>query len=84
MKADIYNKMSTIVNNLKKSERALVTEENRNLRQLDKLEHMQKGLSEDFTNVKESLEMTDKLKQRAIANFDAIERENLEEQKKLE
>ena len=62
MKADVNNKMSTIVNNLKKSERQLITEGSKNLRQLDKLEHMQKNLAEDLTNVKESLEQTDKLK----------------------
>ena len=50
-------------------------EENRSLRQLDKVEHMQRNLAEDYTNVKESLEQTDKLKKRAIDNFETVENE---------
>ena len=45
---------------------------------------MQKNLAEDFQNVKLSLEQTDKLKERAVANFETIDRENQEEKKKLE
>lgn len=44
---------------------------------------MQRNLVEDYTNVKESLDQTDLLKQRALANFDAVEKENMGEQKKL-
>lgn len=84
MKTDVQYKMAIIVNNLKKSERQLMNEENRNVRQLDKVEHMQKTLAEDFQNVKDSLDQSEKLKQRAIANFDTIDRENQEEKKKYE
>jgi hypothetical protein len=45
---------------------------------------MQKSLAEDYQQVKESLEATDKLKERSVQNFEAIEKENLEEKKKLE
>lgn len=44
MKMDVNYKVAKIVNDLKKSERLLVNDENRNLRQIDKLEHMQKAL----------------------------------------
>ena len=40
-------KVAIVVNNLKKSERMLVADENRNIRQLEKVEHMQKTLAED-------------------------------------
>ena len=82
MKTDVAYKVAIVVNNLKKSERLLINEENRNLRQLDKVEHMQKTLAEDYQNVKDSLDQTDKLKTRAQANFDAIEKENTEEKLK--
>ena len=49
---------------------------------MDKVEHMQKTLAEDYQNVKDSLDLTDKLKTRAQANFDAIEKENTEEKLK--
>lgn len=84
MKTDVAYKVAIVVNNLKKSERLLVADENRNIRQLEKVEHMQKTLAEDFLNVKDSLDATDKLKQRAQANFDAIEKENQEEKRKYE
>lgn len=84
MKSDVGFKMASILNNLKKSERQLINDENRNLRQLDKLEYMQKSLAEDCTNVKDSVEATDKLRQRAVSNFDAIDKENQDEKKKLE
>jgi len=45
---------------------------------------MQKTLAEDFQNVKDSLGQTDKLKQRSIANFEAVDKENTEERKKYE
>jgi hypothetical protein len=48
MKLDVNYKVAKIVNDLKKSERLLINDENRNLRQIDKLEHMQKALQEDF------------------------------------
>ena len=44
MKVDVNYKVAKIANDLKKSERLLITDENRNLRQIDKLEHMQKSL----------------------------------------
>jgi hypothetical protein len=56
MKTDVSYKVAIVVNNLKKSERLLINDENRNIRQLDKVEHMQKTLAEDYQNVKESLE----------------------------
>lgn len=47
MKTDIQYKMSALVNNLKKNESHLLNEENRNMRQLEKVETMQKTLTED-------------------------------------
>ena len=41
---DVNYKVAKIANDLKKSERLIITDENRNLRQIDKLEHMQKNL----------------------------------------
>jgi hypothetical protein len=84
MKTDVTYKVAVIVNNLKKSEKLLINDENRNIRQLDKVEHMQKTLQEDFQNVKDSLEATEKLKQRAVQNFEAVEKENADDKKKLE
>ena len=45
---------------------------------------MQKTLAEDFHNVKATLDQTDKLKERAIANFETVDKENQEDKKKLE
>jgi hypothetical protein len=45
---------------------------------------MQKALFEDSHQVKESVEVTEKLKKRALENFDAIEKENIEEKKEYE
>ena len=56
MKGDINHKMSTLINNLKKNEKQIINDENRNLRHLEKVEHMQRTLAEDYQNVKESLE----------------------------
>lgn len=84
MKTDITYKMSTILNTLKKDQRQIMGDENRNLRQLDKIEHMQKALHEDYSAVQISLEAADKLKQRTTLNFEAIEKENAEEKKKME
>ena len=78
------HKMETNLNNLRKDQKQIITDENRNMRQLDKIEHMQKALAEDFTSVKASLEATDKLKQRASQNFEAIDKENIDDKKKLE
>jgi hypothetical protein len=47
MKSDIVLKMNTIFTDLGRSQKALVREENRNMRQLDKVEHMQKAIAED-------------------------------------
>lgn len=38
----------------------------------------------DYTATKESLDATDKLKNRAIANFEAIDKDNAEEKRKIE
>lgn len=84
MKQDIAHNVATIANNLKKSEKQLIIDEKRNIRHLEKVEHMQKTLAEDFNNVKLSLEETEKLQKRAIANFETIDQENQEEQKKLD
>jgi hypothetical protein len=45
---------------------------------------MQKTLTEDYHNVKESLDETEKLQKRAIANFETVDLENQDEQKKLD
>jgi hypothetical protein len=37
---------------------------------------MQKTLAEDYQNVKESVDQTDKLRGRAIANFESVDKEN--------
>jgi len=80
----VQHKAATIANNLKKAERQLAADENRNLRQLDKVEQMQKNLAEDFQQVRDSLDQTERLKQRAQANFEAVEKENFEDKKKYE
>lgn len=45
---------------------------------------MQKNLAEDFQQVRDSLDQTERLKQRAQANFEAVEKENFEDKKKYE
>lgn len=84
MKQDVQHKAATIANNLRKAERQLATEERRNLRQLDKVEQMQKGLAEDAQQARDSLTQTERLKQRAQANFEAADKENAEEKRKHE
>jgi DNA-directed RNA polymerase subunit F len=48
MKTDINYKMTSLINNLKKNEKQIISDENRNLRHLEKVEHMQRTLAEDF------------------------------------
>lgn len=84
MKTDVSYKAAIVVNNLKKTERALIADENRNLRQLDKVDHLHKALAEDFTALKDSLDSTQRLQTRAQENFSAVEKENQEELRKYE
>ena len=58
MKTDVAYKAAIVINNLKKTERVLIADENRNLRQLDKVDHLHKALAEDFGALKDSLEAT--------------------------
>jgi hypothetical protein len=44
MKTDVNYKLAKIVNDLKKSERLIINDEKRNIRQIEKLEHMEKAL----------------------------------------
>ena len=48
MKTDVLHKVSTLTVNLKKREKLIIQEDLRNVRQVDKVEHMQKALAEDF------------------------------------
>jgi hypothetical protein len=61
MKQDVAHNVATIANNLKKSEKQLIIDERRNIRHLEKVEHMQKTLTEDYHNVKDSLDETERL-----------------------
>jgi hypothetical protein len=45
---------------------------------------MQKNLAEDFQQVRDSLDQTERLKQRAQANFEAVDKENGDERRKHE
>ena len=76
MKQDVNYKVSTILNNVKKNQRQILTDENKHIRQLDKIEHMQKSLAEDFSFQKETLSASDTLKERTNANFEVIDKEN--------
>ena len=84
MKTDVSYKAAIVINNLKKTERALIADENRNLRQLDKGDHLHKALAEDFTALKDSLDSTQRLQTRAQENFSTVEKENQEELRKYE
>ena len=57
-----------------------MTEERKNLRYLERVGAMQRALADDHQNVKDSLRHTERLKERAHANFEIIDGENREEQ----
>jgi hypothetical protein len=79
MREETLHKMNTMANDLTKSERAMIHEERKNLKYLDRVNAMQKALVEDHQAVKEALRHNERLKERAQENFKIIERENLEE-----
>ena len=56
-----------------------MTEERKNLRYLERVGAMQRALADDHQNVKDSLRHTERLKERAHANFEIIDGENREE-----
>ena len=54
-------KIASVCQNLKKTQNQIIQDENRNLRNFDKLEYMHKALEEDTQNVQHSMETTEKL-----------------------
>lgn len=84
MREETLHKVHTIANNLTKSERAIIHEERKNLKFLDRASAMQRALAEDHGSVKDSLRHTEHLKERARENFEIIERENRQEQDDVE
>ena len=81
---DMQYKFAAILQTVHTKQKIMIQEEDRNLRQLDKIEIMQKSLIEDFQSQKDTLEVADKLKQRTMDNFNTIEKENLEEKSSLQ
>jgi len=57
----------------------LVADERKHLRYLDRLSAMQRALCDDSEVVRDSLQKTQRLSERARDNFEIIERENQEE-----
>ena len=84
MRTDMVYRVQTNTNELRKTERQIMAEEQRNMRQLEKVEHMHKALAEDTQTGKQSLEQIERMKERTNANFELMEKENQEERKKLE
>ena len=62
MKSDITHKMLTNINNLRKNNKQVIQEDQRSVRQLDKIEFLQKTLAEDCAHVKEQLDTAERLK----------------------
>ena len=78
-KEDSLHKVLTTANNLTKSERMLAQDEKKNLKYLDRALGMQRALADGSETVRESLQKTQRLGDRARDNFEIIDKENAEE-----
>ena len=65
MTIDLNQKMDQIVTSIKKEEKIIMNDEERQLRNLDKLEYMSQYLNEDHVNTKESLKAAQLIKEDA-------------------
>lgn len=84
MTIDLNQKMDQIVTSIKKEEKIIMNDEERQLRNLDKLEYMSQYLNEDHIHTKDSLKAAQLIKEDAYLQMSEFEQRNQQELKELE
>ena len=84
MHIDLHNKMDQIVHNIKKEEKVIMNDEERQLRNLDKLEYMSQYLNEDHVLTQKSLQDAQKIKDNSKKEMEDYEKEGIYELQELE
>ena len=76
MHIDLNTKIDNIVKNIGKDEKHIVDNEERQLRNLDKLDYMIQYLKEDNESTQESLQTAQNIKDKSKVEMQAFEEEN--------
>lgn len=84
MTIDLNQKMDQIVTSIKKEEKIIMNDEERQLRNLDKLEYMSQYLNEDHIHTKDSLQAAQLIREDANEQMSEFELRNQQELKELE
>ena len=82
MHTDLNNKTNQIVQSIKKEEKHIIDDEERQLRNLDKLDYMSQYLQEDNVSTRDSLAEAQRIKddsQREMQEFESSNRADLDE-----
>jgi hypothetical protein len=84
MHIDLNKKMDQIVHNIKKEEKVIMNDEERQLRNLDKLEYMSQYLNEDHVLTQKSLQDAQKIKDNSKKEMEDYEKDGIYELQELE
>lgn len=84
MHVDLNSKLESIVTGIKKEQKAIMNDEDRQLRNLDRLEYMNKYLQEDFVLTRESMKEAQEIKEKSAQEMRAFAEQNEDELKELE
>jgi len=84
MTIDLNQKMDQIVTSIKKEEKIIMNDEERQLRNLDKLEYMSQYLNEDHIHTKDSLKAAQLIREDANLQMSEFESRNQQELRELE
>ena len=76
--------MEQIVNGIKKEEKVIMNDEERQLRNLDKLEYMSQYLNEDHILTQKSLQEAQKIKDNSKKEMEQFEKQSVQELQDLE
>lgn len=80
MHVDLEKKMEVILGGIKKEQKAIMNDEERQLRNLDRLEYMAQYLKEDYSSTQESLAEAERIKNKSkeeMARFDQRNKKEL-------
>lgn len=84
MHFDLNTKMEQIVKAIKKEEKIIMNDEERQLRNLDKLEYMSQYLNEDHIMTQNSLQEAQKIRDQSKLEMNQVDKENNKELQQLE
>lgn len=79
MHFDLNTKMEQIVKAIKKEEKIIMNDEERQLRNLDKLEYMSQYLNEDHIMTQNSLQEAQKIRDQSKQEMNQVDKENNKE-----